>query len=339
MQPTMSRLDTTPADGGSNRPHHRPGKSGITAKFTDSRPSRPDRGAGKFDSSSPRAALSPDGARFPHLDNAARALRPACADSNRYELSGRLDRPIRHVLSLSGRRDDASSVPDRDGCLAFANGFCFACRFLWSLMIAAVLVSARSSFAGDGIEQLLQETHWGESSGELRSQFGDAARGLPHVLDFGDSYVDTVLTHQTLGGVPMVVFLQMDKATRGLKRIQLERPRHGVNPPSFRAVTAALHADYGKPDQTCVIPVLPASGYQAAAEEKWARVGAVISAIFRDTTLQAFEGCLFGPATGWCGLRGQILVRIGPPDDGAGPCSLAVRFGLGAAMSSTDTRP
>jgi hypothetical protein len=234
-------------------------------------------------------------------------------------------------------------VPDCDGCLAFfANGFRFAYRFLRSLLIAAaltVLISARSSFASDEIEQLLQETHWGESSSELRRQFGDAARGLPHALDFGDSYVDTVLTHQTLGGVPMVVFLQMDKATRGLKRIQLERPRHGVNPPSFRAVTAALHADYGKPDQTCVIPVLPASGYQAAAEEKWTRDGAVISAIFRDTTLQAFEGCLFGPATGWCGLRGQILVRIGPPDDGAGPCSLAVRFGLGAAMRSTDRGP
>jgi hypothetical protein len=31
MRPTMSRLDTAPANGGSNRLHHRPGKSGITA--------------------------------------------------------------------------------------------------------------------------------------------------------------------------------------------------------------------------------------------------------------------------------------------------------------------
>jgi Polyphosphate kinase N-terminal domain len=97
----------------------------------------------------------------------------------------------------------------------------------------------------------------------------------------------------------------------------LERARHGVNPPAFRAIAAALHADYGKPDQTCVIPVLPASGYQAAAEERWARDGAVISAIFRDTTL-------FGPATGWCGLHGQLLVRIGPPDGSAGPCSVVL---------------
>jgi hypothetical protein len=65
----------------------------------------------------------------------------------------------------------------------------------------------------------------------------------------------------------MLAFFQMDKATRGLKRIQLERPRHRVNRPAFRAKAAALHADYGRPDQTCVIPVLPASGYQAAAAE------------------------------------------------------------------------
>jgi hypothetical protein len=188
----------------------------------------------------------------------------------------------------------------------------------------AILMPARPSFAADEITELLQDTHWGEASGELLHQFGEKARRLSRALDFGDSYVDVVLTGQTLGGVPMVVFFQMDKATHGLKRIQLERPRHGVNPPAFRAIAAALHAAYGKPDETCAIPALPASGYQAAAEERWAYDGSFISAIFRDTTLQAFEGCLFGPATGWCGLQGQLLVRIGPPNDGADPCSLAV---------------
>jgi hypothetical protein len=190
-----------------------------------------------------------------------------------------------------------------------------------------VLLSVRLSFAADGIEDLLRETHWGESSSELLHQFGDEATRLPRALDFGDSYADIVLTRQTLGGVPMVVFFQMDKATHGLKRIQLERPRHAVNPPSFRAIAAALHADFGKPDQTCVIPVLPASGYQAAAEETWAHDGAIISAIFRDTTLQAFEGCLFGPANGWCGLHGQLLVRISPPGNDADPCSPTLHDG------------
>ena len=120
----------------------------------------------------------------------------------------------------------------------------------------------------------------------------------------------------------MVVFFQMDDATHGLKRIQLERPRHGVNPPAFRAILTALRNDFGAPDQMCVIPPRPAGGYQAAAEELWLRNGAVVSAIFRDTTLEAFEGCLFGPANGTCGLTGQLLVRIGPPGHDGDPCSL-----------------
>jgi hypothetical protein len=176
--------------------------------------------------------------------------------------------------------------------------------------------------AADGIEGLWRQTHWGESANELLRQFGPAAVELPRALDFGDSYATIVLPSQIVGMVPMLVFFQMDKVTHGLKRIQLERPRHGVNPPAFRAILAALQTDFGTPDRVCAIPVLPASGYQAAAEALWLRDGAVVSAIFRDTTLQAFEGCLFGPATGSCGLTGQLLVRIGSSSGDGDPCRL-----------------
>ena len=188
----------------------------------------------------------------------------------------------------------------------------FPSRFLRIAAAAAVLLLVSPAIAGDGIGALLGETHWGESSDGLLRQFGAEAVRLPQPLDFGDSYAEIVLKDQTIGGEPVVVFFQMDKVTHGLKRIQLERPPHEVNPPVFRAITAALHAEYGRPDQTCVTPPLPAVGYQAAVEERWVRGDAVISAIFRDTTLQAFEGCLYGPATGWCGLHGQLLVRITP---------------------------
>ena len=77
---------------------------------------------------------------------------------------------------------------------------------------------------------------------------------LPRALDFGDTYVDVLLPSQTIGGVSMVVFFQMDKASHGLKRIQLERPRHGVNPPAFRGLLAALQTEFGRPDRTCAIP-------------------------------------------------------------------------------------
>ena len=194
-----------------------------------------------------------------------------------------------------------------------------------TLAVVAAVTFARPVLAETGIGEIWHQTHWGESSDALLRQFGSDARRLPRALDFGDSYVDVVLPSQLVGGVPMVVFFQMDKVSHGLKRIQLERPRHGVNPPAFNGILAALQTDFGSPDQICAIPVLPVSGYQAGAEALWLRDNAVVSTIFRDTTLQAFEGCLFGPATGSCGLTGQLLVRIGPPSDDGDPCSLERR--------------
>jgi hypothetical protein len=143
---------------------------------------------------------------------------------------------------------------------------------------------------------------------------------LPVPIDFGDSYAQIVLRRVMVGGVPLVAFFQMDKATRGLRRIQLERQRHGVTPPAFRAVLGALETAYGAPDAMCGIAPGAANGYQAAAERIWQRDGAVIRAIFRDTTIEAFEGCLFSDlngdftTAGPCGLTGQLLVRISPPD-------------------------
>jgi hypothetical protein len=190
----------------------------------------------------------------------------------------------------------------------------------WAAAAAAALLSASPSPAEDGVAPLLRETHWGETSEELLRSFGIAALRLEQPLDFGDSYARIVLPSATVGGVPMVVFFQMDKQTHGLTRIQLERPRHGVNPPAFRAIAAALDAEFGRPDRICATPPLPRGGWQAAVEARWVRDNATISTIYRDTTLQAFEGCLFGPASGWCGLRGQLLVRLGPSLQGAGPC-------------------
>ena len=184
-----------------------------------------------------------------------------------------------------------------------------------------VLLAVSPAFAADRVAAMLQETHWGELSEALRQQFGAAAERLRQPFDFGDSYADLVLRGEALGGVPVAVFFQMDKTTRGLKRIQLEPLGHRLNPPVYRAVAAALDTEYGRPDQTCVTPPRPAAGYQAAVEERWVRGETAVSAIFRDTTLQAFEGCLYGPATGWCGLHGQLLVRIAPREHAPRSCA------------------
>jgi hypothetical protein len=147
----------------------------------------------------------------------------------------------------------------------------------------------------------------------LLAHFGSRATVLSRPIDFGDSYTDIVL-RDVVVGVPLIAFFQMDKTTGGLKRIQLERQRHGVNLPAFRAVLGALDAAYGAPDAMCGVGPVPASGYQEAAERVWLRDGIAITAIFRDTTIEAFEGCLAGdPSVGPCGLTGQLLIRITPP--------------------------
>jgi hypothetical protein len=191
--------------------------------------------------------------------------------------------------------------------------------------LAACLVLCSAARA-DTISDAWRGTYWGETADALLQQFGARARRLSPPIDFGDSYAEIVVPRLDIGSFPLVVFFQMDKAAHGLKRIQLERNRHGVNPPAFRAVLAALDAEYGAPDVQCGIRPGPASGYQEASERVWLRDGTVIRAIFRDTTIEAFEGCLAGdPSLGPCGLTGQLLVRISPSGGDSGRCPVPGR--------------
>jgi hypothetical protein len=186
-------------------------------------------------------------------------------------------------------------------------------RRLISGLVLFVLLAAPPAAAG-GIVPGWQKTHWGETSGELLRTFGARATPLPWRLDFGDAYTDVVLRRETIGGVPVIVFFQMDKRTEGLKRIQIERPRHGVNPPAARDMLSAIEAAYGEADRHYSASPRPANGYQAWASWSWKRAGAQIRAIFRDTTIEAVEGCLDRPLP--CGLTGQLLVRISPAGEG-----------------------
>jgi len=187
--------------------------------------------------------------------------------------------------------------------------------------LALVLCLFGGTARAQHIAAVWQGTQWGESSRALLAHFGGRATVLPRPLDFGDSYADLVLRDVTLGGVPLIAYFQMDKRTGGLKRIQFERPRHGINPPVFRAILAALASAYGAPDLMCGIRPGPAGGYQTAADRIWQRHGVVIRAVFRGTSLEAVEGCLGGDLTsGPCGLTAQLLVRISPPGGDAASC-------------------
>jgi hypothetical protein len=191
---------------------------------------------------------------------------------------------------------------------------------------AAVLVALCGLLSGSpagavGIAEISQRTYWGEPGASVFEHFGRGAAVLRQPIDFGDSYAQIVLRHVEVGGVPLVAFFQMDKTTGGLKRIQFERQRHGVNPTAFRAVVGGLEAEFGAPALACDIAPRPTGGYQAAVELAWYRAGDIIRAIFRDTTIEAFEGCLTGDLTlGPCGLTGQLLVRISPSESDRTAC-------------------
>jgi len=192
-----------------------------------------------------------------------------------------------------------------------------SCLVPLTLILSLLAAVARS----DDTSALWQGADWGDSSAALLARFAGHATALARPIDFGDSYADVVLRDVPVGGVQLIAYFQMDKTTHRLKRIQLERPRHGVNPAAFRAVLGALEVAYGSPDLMCGTGPAPASGYQTAAERIWRRNGLVIRTIFRSTTIEAFEGCPDGDLTaGPCGLTAQLLVRISPPGEDAGFC-------------------
>lgn len=183
------------------------------------------------------------------------------------------------------------------------------------LVLAAILSGAFAmGHAGAAaLSPILDGVHWGESSGELADHFGGRAKLLSRPIEFGDSYVDVALTNQALGGFDFAVYFQMSRKTHGLKRVMLERQRHGANPMVFNAVVKTLSADYGAPARVCELPATARTGYQASIEHIWVGGDKIIRAVFRDTTLEASEGCLV-PTTRPCGLTGHLFVQITPPD-------------------------
>jgi hypothetical protein len=199
-------------------------------------------------------------------------------------------------------------------------------------VVAAALLGGLTALAGGpagalDIPAIPDGVRWGETSRDLLEQLGQRATVLPRPIDFGDSYANVVLRNVGLGGVAMTVIFQMDKTTGGLKRVQFERQPHGVNPPAYRAVVAALDAAHGRPSATCAVPADAASGYQASVERVWRRDGITIRAIFRDTTIEAFEGCLWWWMTPPCGLIGQMLIRFAPQGADRSACPVPASSG------------
>jgi len=188
--------------------------------------------------------------------------------------------------------------------------------YLTRVAVMAALLAC-PAFAQPSGETGFEGVRFGETSAELLRQFGARATSLDRRLDFGDAYVDVALQRYMLGGYPFIVFFQMDKVTGALKRIQIERPRHGAVAMVHRAVVTALATQYGTPTQVCVQSV-PSSRSQAIEERIWQRSGTVVRLVFREQNLGVlvprklgdFDWEVWEPSLE--GMPQQLFVRIAP---------------------------
>lgn len=186
----------------------------------------------------------------------------------------------------------------------------------------ATLALAFAAAAHASVGDVTRRAHWGQTARELAETFGPRATLLDRPIEYGDAEVRVVLRDEEIGGHDFTVYFQEDKAGGGLRRIHFERPRHGAVLGVFRDVVAALAAEYGAPVQSCDIPARGATVHQAQWTRIWERDGDMIRAVFRDTTVEATEGCLREERSGTsaCGLTAQMFVQVSPRDARADGC-------------------
>ena len=183
----------------------------------------------------------------------------------------------------------------------------------WLAVVVAFALPGAANAADSG----WHGTVWGESTAGLGRQFGAAATRLDRPIDFGDSYADLVLKNFDVGGYGFTVFFQMDKRSHGLKRIQIERGRHGAVPQVAKAAFDALVESYGPPTIACSIRAHTIDA-QNLVEEVWQRDDTTVRALFREASLNTLDPYLaravgdFVTGTTTAGLSQQLLIRIAP---------------------------
>jgi hypothetical protein len=181
----------------------------------------------------------------------------------------------------------------------------------------AVMLSLAFLQSADAAATGWHGTVWGESTEGLRREFGGTATYLDRPIDFGDSYADLVLRNYDIGGYGFVVYFQMDKRTHGLKRIQIERGRHGAVPQAAKAAFDSLATSYGPPTIACSIRADTIDA-QSLVEEVWQRDDTTVRALFRGASLNTLDPYLaravgdFVLGATNAGLPQQMLIRIAP---------------------------
>ena len=105
------------------------------------------------------------------------------------------------------------------------------------LVILLVLLAAQAEAAG------WDKAQWGMSAPEIAAAYagyGARAHRLQPPIEFGDSYAEVVLTDVEFAGFAFRVYFQMDKRTRRLAHVLIERRRQYATPAIFARIVATL---------------------------------------------------------------------------------------------------
>ncbi|MDB5405815.1 MAG: hypothetical protein JWL84_727 [Rhodospirillales bacterium] len=113
------------------------------------------------------------------------------------------------------------------------------------LVIFLSLVAAPAAAAG------WDKAQWGMTASQLAAAYGASAHVLQPPIEFGDSYAEVVLTDVAFAGETFRVYFQMDKRTRRLAHVLLERRRQYATPAIFAKVLATLGDRYGSAALGC----------------------------------------------------------------------------------------
>ncbi len=113
------------------------------------------------------------------------------------------------------------------------------------VILLLLLLAAPADAAG------WDKAQWGMSAPEIAAAYGARAHRLQPPIEFGDSYAEIVLTDGQFAGLDFRVYFQMDKRTRRLAHVLLERRRQYATPAIFAKIVATLQDSIGQVALAC----------------------------------------------------------------------------------------
>ncbi len=181
-----------------------------------------------------------------------------------------------------------------------------------SRVILVLLMALAPGFARAADIGGWDRTHWGMTSTEIATLYGSQATRLTAPLDFGPFYSDVVLRRGSFVGYDFTVYFQMNKETKRLAQVLLERRKQYATVAVWNDVVAALEKSFGAGGSNCDHHGSPEQGVPSILERVWVLPTTTVRA-----SLLNFGG---EPYYHGIGAPFRLLLRFDPTQKGATTC-------------------